>query len=385
MPGPIDVEVEPRAGPSTNRPGCTFRWVNARRTKRKSLVALLAKAATPLLIEHLAESWPGYNVLMAQHGSLAVEAVHNESVTSFFMSYAANTYSLAEYDGLLRRGAPSVDATYVFSDVSRTVYETHRELSQFFGNVSRRMYADFRAASVPLAAARGTLGLLVGGPGTGNDHHAHGNALIYLLAGRKQWEVVHRTNGSKVWWCEQRPGDLVWVPWGFSHHTLNGFDRDGVDPAAPSTVALSALFNLPRPTPFGLAASSASLCGADALPTLRLALEQGASLSQSFPNGNPTSRADGPLALAAKHGNARGLALMLDNTWAPNRPARRSTRHGDLWQAEIDVALVMAVRHGHADAARALLERGGANPEVANSQEGLTPLMTAAKYGHLGA
>ena len=36
MPGPIDVEVEPRAGPSTNRPGCTFRWVNARRTKRKS-------------------------------------------------------------------------------------------------------------------------------------------------------------------------------------------------------------------------------------------------------------------------------------------------------------------------------------------------------------
>ena len=33
---------------------------------------------------------------MAQHGSLAVEAVHNESVTSFFMSYAANTNSLAE-------------------------------------------------------------------------------------------------------------------------------------------------------------------------------------------------------------------------------------------------------------------------------------------------
>jgi len=89
-----------------------------RRTKRKSLVALLAKATTPILIEHLAESWPGYDALMAQHGSLAVEAVHNESVTSFFMSYAANTYSLAEYNGLLRSGAPSVDATYVFSDVS---------------------------------------------------------------------------------------------------------------------------------------------------------------------------------------------------------------------------------------------------------------------------
>ena len=87
MPGPIDVEVEPRAGPSTNRPGCTFGWVNARRTKRKSLIALLAKATQPILIEHLAESWPGYDALMAQHGSLAVKAVHNESVTSFFMSY----------------------------------------------------------------------------------------------------------------------------------------------------------------------------------------------------------------------------------------------------------------------------------------------------------
>ena len=106
MPGPIDIEVEPLAGPSTNRPGCTFRIVNGRRTKRKSLVALLAKATTPILIENLAESWPGYDALMAQHGSLAVEAVHNESVTSFFMSYAANTYSLAEYDGLLRRPTP---------------------------------------------------------------------------------------------------------------------------------------------------------------------------------------------------------------------------------------------------------------------------------------
>ena len=75
---------------------------------------------------------------------------------------------------------------------------------------------------------------------------------------------------------------------------------------------------------------------------------------------------------------------MLEDTREANRPARRSTRHGDLWQAEIDVALVMAVRHGHADAARALLERGGANPEVANSQEGLTPLMMASKYGHIG-
>ena len=80
MPGPIDIEVEPRTGPSTNRPGCTFRIVNGRRTKRKSLVALLAKATTPILIENLAESWPGYDALMAQHGSLAVEAVHNESV-----------------------------------------------------------------------------------------------------------------------------------------------------------------------------------------------------------------------------------------------------------------------------------------------------------------
>ena len=103
MVGPIDIEVEPRAdGPSSARPGCTFRRVSVRRTKRKSLVALLAKATTPILIEHLAESWPGYDALMAQHGSLAVEAVHNESVTSFFMSYAANTYSLAEYNGLLR-------------------------------------------------------------------------------------------------------------------------------------------------------------------------------------------------------------------------------------------------------------------------------------------
>ena len=115
MVDPRDIEVEPRAGPSTNRPGCTFRRVSVRRTKRKSLVALLAKATTPILIEHLAESWPGYDALMAQHGSLAVEAVHNESVTSFFMSYAANTYSLAEYSSL-RSGAPSVDATYVFSD-----------------------------------------------------------------------------------------------------------------------------------------------------------------------------------------------------------------------------------------------------------------------------
>ena len=92
---PVDIAVEPRR--------CTFRKVDARKVRRKALVELLAKAATPVLVEHLATSWPGYAALMEQHGPLTVEAVHNESVTSFFMSYAANTYSLAEYDAHLRR------------------------------------------------------------------------------------------------------------------------------------------------------------------------------------------------------------------------------------------------------------------------------------------
>ena len=234
---------------------------------------------------------------MAQHGSLAVEAVRNESVTSFFMSYAANTYSLAEYDGLLRSGAPSVDATYVFSDVSSSVYATHSELSEFFGNVTRRMYADFRAASVPHAAARGTLGLLVGGPGRATTTMPTATRSSICWRGGKQWEVVHRTNGSRVV-VRQRPGELGGCR--ASRTTSTALTAKASTP--PRRRRCCPRFNLPRPTPF--ARRVERVASADALPTLRLALEQ-AHVIANPPQRNPTSRADGPLALAAKHGNAR--------------------------------------------------------------------------------
>lgn len=260
---------------------CNMDALDARSLSAAALAEALGQADTPRIVR----GWgPGgadgeavYESLLREHGGTRVQVVI-EGGARRGEATAEAEMAWADYPAAVRSGAVP-EGAYIFFDVNSTALPAAlpAEVSLFACAMAARAAAD--ASGLPSDATASRLLLSAGGWANGRPFHAHGPALLRLLSGVKRW-FVRRPNATfewqaleiersslrtpldagwedQLWVCAQRSGELVYVPDGLQHATLNH---------AASTVGLTVVVDELAPMPLheaarnGAAAQVASLC-----------------------------------------------------------------------------------------------------------------------------
>ena len=259
-------------------------------------------------------TWRSYNLdnLLASHPDVPLKVVRGSDVTTP-RHPSSYMQTLNEWATSIRSGNVS-RSDYVFTDIrNTTIADDLPELSDLFSEAMCSWRKDFCASQY---LARGILGLLYGGEGSGNKFHRHGPALVSVIAGEKYWQVeeppkrsmtVVTPDGSTMqpaepprrWECLQVAGELFWVPDGFLHATDNRADE---------VVALSALQDSAGATALHTAAVSG-----DAREVELLVKQPGADLNAEDGNGFTA------LSAASFHGYLDVVCVLLSNGANVNR------------------------------------------------------------------
>lgn len=370
----------------SNPHACNVKVIDASTLSAEALaIRLAAEAVVPVLVRHWtwAES-SSLDHLLAQHGSVVVKVARGGVRWDKFWLMDTYQLPLSEYAQRVRSGNVTSDE-YVFEGVGNTSIgtdETYSALGDIFARLSCHHNHEFCRVGL---AARGTMNLIYGSGSSGIGFHSHGIAINALIEGEKQWWfpppewdlgavegvrvpalLAHEEEAElrRFWRCNQRPGDLMWIPGGRVHGVINRGE----------TVALAR--QIPR--------NGGSLLHQAAFEGLaeevRAAIKStGAVATRTLLHANVGDHAGyTPLHDAAAQGHSAVIRVLVEGGATV-----------DAKLTDGSSALHLASLKGKPEAVRALLECGA--PAGARDDEGRSALhMTAAPSlvateGHTGA
>ena len=387
--GAVALEWEPFD--ATQLPtACDFARIDA---GEPDLFARVVNATGPLIIDGLvASSWRGFGDTLASrreflrhHGATVMHVAAGSTIAHYGPDRVTDQYeaSLGEFAEKLRaRGALPADA-YTFSTIlaNTSLAPEARHVGRAFGALlaARRPFAAAALAALRVEFELAQTRFALGGAGSGLGWHSHTDALAALAAGAKEWFVAREADApwlrewmarapaarsTRAWLrqragaeaasvrrCVQRPGELVWVPNGLGHATLNHGDA----------VSLSIQHELHGP----LLPTTAQVHGEPGVRRLlgALAAESPSAVAAALSDADR----QGEVPLHKFFRTASLLRALLDA--GANVDVQDSNGRTPLFMAS----------EGHIDSVRVLLE-AGANANL-QDKKGVTPLHVAALLG----